>query len=65
MCKLPIEHYKSCKATYPEKPEGEAPQATTLIPISPSKSVRQCNDCGAFVIENADNGPSTTRTAST
>jgi hypothetical protein len=46
-----IEHYPGCNADYPEKPEGEAPQATMLEDIGDGEVVVQCVDCGAFVIE--------------
>lgn len=45
-----IEHYKNCRADYPEKAEGEAPQAIQRMPLDDNEVVYQCVDCGAFVI---------------
>lgn len=45
-----IQHHKTCRANYPEKPAGEAPQATTDVDIGDGEIARTCNDCGAFEI---------------
>jgi len=46
-----IQHFKTCKTNYPEKPLGETKQAVTKIPIGENENVITCNDCGAFIIE--------------
>jgi len=43
-----IKHHATCHADYPEKGEGEIPQATTRIELGDGEAIIQCNDCGAF-----------------
>jgi hypothetical protein len=50
MYKSKIEHEPTCRADYPEKTRGEAPRATTDVPIWGNEVARTCNDCGAFEI---------------
>lgn len=45
-----IKHYPTCHADYPEKSEGEQPQAVTRIDLGDGETVVQCNDCGAHVL---------------
>lgn len=45
-----IQHYPTCSASYPEKLEGEAPQATTVIDMEDGTLVVQCVDCGAYIM---------------
>lgn len=47
-----MKHHQRCRADYPEKPLGEAPQATTDIPYNNGRVVRTCVDCGAFEMVN-------------
>ena len=49
-----IQHYPGCTADYPEKVDGEAPQAIQVVEIDDGEEVHQCVDCGAFVIERPD-----------
>jgi hypothetical protein len=37
-------------ADYPEKPEGEQPQALHREDIGGGEDVIQCVDCGAFIV---------------
>jgi len=46
-----IRHYATCTADYPEKQEGEAPQALTRIDLDDGTEAVSCNDCGAYIIE--------------
>ncbi len=45
-----IKHHATCSPIYPEKEEGEAPQATITIDIGDGEKVIQCSDCGAFAV---------------
>lgn len=44
-----IKHHASCRADYPEKPDGEAPRATTEIDLDDGYKALVCVDCGAQV----------------
>lgn len=58
-----IEHHPNCSPDYPEKPEGEVPQAVMQVEIETEADglevVLQCSDCGAFEIVKGepDSGP--------
>jgi hypothetical protein len=43
-----IQHHPTCNAHYPEKPRGEAPQATADVDGGDGRIMRVCGDCGAF-----------------
>lgn len=45
---MPIKHYRTCTADYPEKDPNEAPH--TDIALGDGTAARTCNDCGAFEI---------------
>jgi hypothetical protein len=49
-----IVHFPGCTADYPEKPDGERSQAIMEIPIDDGEIVKQCSDCGAFIIVKAE-----------
>lgn len=44
-----IKHAPSCRADYPEKPAGEAPQAVTEQDLDDGYRALVCVDCGAQV----------------
>lgn len=43
------DHYPTCRADYPEKPEYELPQQATRIDLGDGEWVDQCVDCGAVL----------------
>jgi ssDNA-binding Zn-finger/Zn-ribbon topoisomerase 1 len=45
-----IEHFPTCRATYPEKPEDELPQQIAEIELDEGDVVLQCVDCGAYKV---------------
>lgn len=44
-----VEHYASCRADYPEKPEGEAPRELQEVELEDGYTALVCKDCGASV----------------
>lgn len=47
---MAIVHFPGCTADYPEKAEGEAPQAIHRQELDEGEWVLTCVDCGAFEI---------------
>lgn len=45
---MAVEHFKTCRSNYPEKPKGEPAQMLVTIDIGDGEKIRQCVDCGAF-----------------
>lgn len=46
-----IQHHPTCSPRYPEKVEGEAPQATTTIDLDDGYKALVCVGCGASVTD--------------
>lgn len=42
-----IVHHASCRADYPEKPEGEAPREIQEVELEGGYKAWVCKDCGA------------------
>lgn len=46
-----VVHYPSCRADYPEKPEGEAPRELQEMDLEDGYKALVCKDCGASVTD--------------
>ena len=53
---MPV-HFPTCRADYPEKSDGEAPQALTRIDLTDGEWVEQCVDCGAIINSHLEPAP--------
>lgn len=42
-----VKHEPSCRADYPEKPEGEAPRELQVLELEDGYTALVCKDCGA------------------